>query len=129
LQTVDFLLAVAFQELPVEARRAHLPAEAGTVAKGAGVFCGKTVELFRYATHVDAGAAEIALLGNGDARPQAGSGPGCAHTSRPGTHHKQIDFLHADFHSKCVKKIFTFLMSVYYYRREIRKRSHRRSST
>ena len=87
----DLLVLVGDQRLPVVAALAHGPAEAGGVLEILAEMRGVDQELLRHAADIDAGAAEIAVLGHRHARAMAGGDARGARPGRAGTDDEEVE--------------------------------------
>src|ERR1041385_1193612 len=72
VQSPDFLIFVCNELFPVETAFAHGPAETGGVFEIGSEMRSIDEQLFRYATDIHAGTAEVTLFGNGHSCSVAG---------------------------------------------------------
>ncbi len=91
VETLDLAHLVVAQRGPVEARRlGQAPAEASGVFEGVVEMGGIGIEFLGHATHVHAGAAQIAVFGNGHSGTGCRCSAGSAHPTGAGTNHEQV---------------------------------------
>ena len=88
VETGDLLILVGDQLVPIEVALAHGPAEAAGIFKRLVEFGRIHQKLFRNTPDVDASAAEVALLGNGNPRTEVRGDATGTHATRSGADHE-----------------------------------------
>ncbi len=86
----DFRNLVIAQGGPVKVGGGGVPAKPAGVAKGIGELGSVDIEFFRHTTHVDTGAAHIAVLGHRHPGAKARGDTAGAHATGTGADHKQV---------------------------------------
>ncbi|MCY1360640.1 hypothetical protein D9M69_472750 [compost metagenome] len=91
VETVDFAVLVGDQGGPVEIGLGEAPAESLGLLEVFGEMGTVDQQLLRHAADVDAGAAQVAALGDSHAGAEAGSKARRAHTAGTGTYDEEVE--------------------------------------
>jgi hypothetical protein len=97
VEALDLGVLVLDQGAPGEVALTHAPAEAGGVLEVLGEVGGVDQQLLGHAAHVDAGAAEIALLGHRHPRAMGGGDAGSPHAPRARADNEEIVVSHGAY--------------------------------
>ena len=90
VQALDLAILVGEQSAPIERGSRCLPAVAGGMADVLAIVRRIGKDLFRNAADIDAGAPEVAFLGNGNAHPEARGVTARAHPARTGADGEKV---------------------------------------
>ncbi len=91
IETLDFTILVGDQGGPVERGFAGVPAEAPGLFEVFAEMGAVDQQLLGHASHVHAGAAQVAAFRHRHARPETGRETRRAHAARPRADHKQVE--------------------------------------